>query len=142
MSKFLASCVFVPTKLHFVSFVGTNTSPHYASYEVQLARGRPLDPEKNTTMALTGQNKIIKIRVSESEEEAIKSKAAQAGMNLSSYLRSVAFAEVRERLSVEQYRVIVGVATNLNQLTRYAHGGTLDKEQIDELIGTLRNILL
>ena len=129
---------------NYTSLVSWVQIPHLITQAMRfnLQGDSPLTPKINNVMALTGKTKIIKIRVSESEEEAIKSKAAQAGMNLSSYLRSVAFAEVRERLSVEQYRVIVGVATNLNQLTRYAHGGTLDKEQIDELIVTLRNILL
>ena len=88
------------------------------------------------------KNKILKFRVTENDILALEMKAQMAGLSVSEYLRKRAFDyEVKENLSPETRKVLVGIGNNLNQLTRHAHTGSLDILTIRAIIETLKNLL-
>ncbi|MBB5645974.1 plasmid mobilization protein [Pedobacter cryoconitis] len=67
----------------------------------------------------------IRVRLTATERFLIESKARQAGMRISDWIRAAALkAKVVERVSAEDRRVLhllAGMANNLNQLTKLAH---------------------
>lgn len=71
------------------------------------------------------KNTVIAVRLSSTEYVLIKNRASQAGLKISSWLRSAAKnARVSARLSPEEMgylRTLSGIGNNLNQLTKLAH---------------------
>lgn len=67
----------------------------------------------------------IRVRLTATERFLIESKARQAGMRISDWIRAAALkAKVVGRISAEDRRVLhllAGMANNLNQLTKLAH---------------------
>lgn len=67
----------------------------------------------------------IRVRLTTSERFLIESKAKQAGMRISDWIREAAIkAKVMTRITAEDRRVLhllAGMANNLNQLTKLAH---------------------
>lgn len=45
--------------------------------------------------------------------------------------------EETQAFTEEQHRIIVGIANNLNQLTRFAHAGKLNIGKINKILDTL-----
>jgi hypothetical protein len=72
------------------------------------------------------RNELLAVRLFPSEKQAIDEKAKTAGMNASEWFRKAALkAKVMPRLSPEEtkyLRMLSGMANNLNQLTKLAHG--------------------
>ncbi len=84
----------------------------------------------------------MRFRTSADEQKQIEAKANLAGLTVSEYVRRVATGQaVAERLPSELRQVIVGVANNLNQLTRYAHLQQFDGKAIDEILSVLKTAL-
>ena len=92
------------------------------------------------------------IRFTRPEYFIIKEKAAKAGLNAAAYLRQVAiYANVKARLTEEDrhfVRQLVGLANNINQLTKLSHQeGLLSvirhfesyRRQIDALLKKLQH---
>lgn len=79
--------------------------------------GRPLKIVK--------RSRVCMIRLTALEEFAIAGKARNAGVTISDFFRrSAQKAKVVARLTLEEialYRIITGMANNLNQLTHLAH---------------------
>lgn len=75
------------------------------------------------------RDKVLRIRMSTSELFFIRSKARDAGMRVSTWIRqSSRSARITPRWSIEQMqllRMLSGVANNLNQLARQANSGKL-----------------
>lgn len=67
----------------------------------------------------------IRVRLTVTERFLIESKAREAGMRISDWIRAAALkAKVVGRISAEDRRVLhmlAGMANNLNQLTKLAH---------------------
>lgn len=67
----------------------------------------------------------IRVRLTTTERFLIETKARQAGMRISDWIRAAALkAKVVGRMSAEDRRVLhllAGMANNLNQLTKLAH---------------------
>ncbi|MBB5639102.1 hypothetical protein HDE68_005040 [Pedobacter cryoconitis] len=67
----------------------------------------------------------IRVRLTTTERFLIESKARQAGMRVSDWIRAAALkAKVVARITAEDSRVLhllAGMANNLNQLTKRAH---------------------
>ncbi|MBB5620969.1 hypothetical protein HDE69_002022 [Pedobacter cryoconitis] len=67
----------------------------------------------------------IRVRLTATERFLIESKAQQAGIRISDWIRAAALkAKVVGRISAEDRRVLhllAGMANNLNQLTKLAH---------------------
>lgn len=75
------------------------------------------------------RDKILRIRISTSELFIIRSKARDAGMRVSTWIRQASrSAQIIPRWTAEQMqflRVLSGMANNLNQLARQANSGRL-----------------
>ena len=71
------------------------------------------------------RDKMIPVRVSENEKKAIEGKASQAGYkSVSAYLRDLGQgAEIKQSLSPEVRRQLVGIGNNLNQIARMSNSG-------------------
>ena len=69
----------------------------------------------------------IRVRLTTTERFLIESKAREAGMQISDWIRAAALkAKVVGRISAEDRRILhllAGMANNLNQLTKLAHTG-------------------
>jgi hypothetical protein len=92
------------------------------------------------------------IRLTRPEYFIIKEKAAKAGLTAAAYIRQVAiYATVKTRLTEEErhfVRQLVGLANNINQLTKAAHQERLlsvlrhfesYRRQIDALLEKLQH---
>lgn len=104
--------------------------------------GRPVKALKRETA--TG------IRFTKDEYFLVKHKAAKAGMRITQYIREMSVqGQVTARLTPEersQVRQLVGLANNLNQLTKTAHQEGILKamfyfgKYVKELDGVLRKL--
>ncbi len=84
----------------------------------------------------------MRFRASAEEQKQIEAKATLAGLSVSEYVRRVATGQaVAERLPAELRQVLVGVANNLNQLTRYAHLRQFDDQAINAILHQLKTAL-
>lgn len=84
----------------------------------------------------------LRFRASADEQQQIEAKATLAGLTVSEYVRRAATGQpIQERLPAELRQVIVGVANNLNQLTRYAHLRQFDDQAINEILHQLKTAL-
>jgi hypothetical protein len=84
----------------------------------------------------------LRFRASADEQKQIEAKAQLSGLTVSEYVRRAATGQpVQERLPAELRQVIVGVANNLNQLTRYAHLRQFDDQAIAAIIHQLKTAL-
>lgn len=85
------------------------------------------------------------LRVTETERDLIKAKAAECGLHLSAYLRSASLDAVivtrNDLIDRETYRALRGIANNLNQLTRKTHiHDEYDKERLHEILSIIEEI--
>ena len=77
----------------------------------------------------------ITLRLSSQEKEIIVSKAAALKMPLNKFVFQLCSGiQFFEPIPKETRDEIKSIASNLNQLTRFAHLGNLDTEQIHEII--------
>ena len=103
------------------------------------------------------RSKKIEIRVTELEKNKIESNAEKAGLGVSQYGREIMInARVFQNLKnidsenstepkeqILDRRILLGLANNLNQLTRYAHQTKAlpQKEQIENLLEKIEKII-
>lgn len=89
------------------------------------------------------RNELVAVRLLPNEKKAIVAKAKTARLTPSDWFRKAALkATVVQRLSAEEnnyLRMLSGMANNLNQLTKLAHGKGLPAV-ITVLIGLLEKI--
>ena len=79
--------------------------------------------------AMDGRHSVIKVRVTAAEDEAIRARAAAAGVSAPRLLVELATLgqagaserRAANRLLLDLRRQVVGVATNLNQLAHWAN---------------------
>ncbi len=88
-----------------------------ADRQIKHAGGRPVKTKK--------RNIIKGIRFTLDEYLIIKTKAGKAGKNLTTYIRQAALEQsIKPSLSGDErhyVRQLIGMANNLNQLTKKAH---------------------
>ena len=90
------------------------------------------------------ENKAVRLqlRVTAIEAAEIGRRAEAARLTVSAFCRAAALGQpTPARLTAEQLRVVAGVASNLNQLTRSAHSGQLDRAGIGQVVGVLMEAL-
>lgn len=89
------------------------------------------------------RDKMIPVRVTEDEKKAIETKASQAGYkSVSAYLRDLGQgSEIKEKLSPEVRRQLVGIGNNLNQIARLANSGKPFQNHEAQLKQALTTIL-
>ncbi|MEJ5148838.1 plasmid mobilization protein [Sphingobacterium sp. MYb388] len=93
--------------------------------------------------------KQLVIRVNDEEQKAIEANASKLGLTVSDFGRqlmvkgtvlTVQKVEVNTEVMSVDRRTIIGLASNLNQLTRYAHERK-ELPQIEELLNKLEIII-
>ena len=106
----------------------------------QNRNGRP------TKSAAEKKGYMVSLKMATEEYFALKSKARQAGITLSEYIRNVVKkSEVRQRLSPEHLgyvRQISGMANNINQIARKANAAGYSEvvTECRNMINSLDNI--
>lgn len=99
------------------------------------------------------RNKKIELRVSESEKIKYQKKATTSRLTISEYLREflengqVNIVEIdngndAEKMIYDERKVLIGIGSNLNQLTRYTHQNKKLHQDIEMLIEELKSILI
>lgn len=95
------------------------------------------------------RQKNIVIRVNDKEHQSIEANAQKSGLTISEYGRQLMLhgnVLVREQTKMQKgplesdRRTIIGLASNLNQLTRYAHQSK-SLPQIERLLSELESII-
>ena len=89
----------------------------------------------------------IDVRVSPDEKKDLQAKATAAGYKkVSAYLRDVGRGvEVKESISLELRRQLVGIGTNLNQIARLAQAGksfSSHEAQLAQALAIIRGYLV
>jgi len=93
--------------------------------------------------------KQLVIRVNDEEQKTIEVNASKLGLTISDFGRqlmvkgtvlTVQKVEVNTEVMSVDRRTIIGLANNLNQLTRYAHERK-ELPQIEELLNKLESII-
>jgi hypothetical protein len=110
----------------------------------KLPPGRPKKAVKKEIITGT--------RFSKTEHFIVRQKAGKAGLKLTEYIRTMAIkGDVKSRMSEEDrhfVRQLIGMANNLNQLTKLAHQQGIMRallsfekyrNQIDELLKALKH---
>ncbi|WP_025765366.1 plasmid mobilization protein [Dyadobacter tibetensis] len=88
------------------------------------------------------KGKMIPVRVTEQEHQAIKANAILAGLSVSEYLRKLGTGHaVQARFEKEEKRNLQGIGTNLNQLAAYANKGFFNEKPLIEVLEQLKKIL-
>ncbi len=86
--------------------------------------------------------KKMTLRLSEQEYDLIVSKSNKAKLNYNLFIVAlVEQAVIEERLDSATKKLLVGLSSNLNQLTRFAHLGTISLDDIQEIIQNIKNLL-
>lgn len=97
------------------------------------------------------RNKNILIRVTENEKKKIEKKADRTGLGVSEYGRQImlngfVYQSLRNASAEEEpgtnlnRRTLLGLANNLNQLTKYAHQ-TKTLPKLEELLEKIEKII-
>lgn len=93
------------------------------------------------------REKIIMVRLSKTEYFIIEGKANKAALKISDWFRqSAKAAKISPRLSLEDlkvFRMLAGMANNLNQLTKLSHeqGLLVFQKKCRELIGEINELI-
>lgn len=99
------------------------------------------------------RDKKIELRVTENDKKKYQNKAESVGLNLSEYLRellengvvNVVENDVEnndQKVLFDEKKLLIGIGSNLNQLTRYSHQNKKLHQDIEDLILELKNILI
>ena len=97
-------------------------------------------------MNQTTRTKIFKVRLSFTEYAAIKKKAKAAGRNPSRFMReaSLGIDIIPRQLTEEEkqnYRVMAGLANNLNQIAKAYNQGNRMHFELQEVLSEIRMII-
>lgn len=94
------------------------------------------------------RNQIINIRVSKKEKEIIQRKASEYQLKVSELARQLLLKEIvwaKENSSQEKgiidRRTLIGLANNLNQLTKYTHQHKQISPMISEILDKINKII-
>ncbi len=95
----------------------------------------PADSSKN-------KRKLIKFRVDEAENTAIRQRADAAVLTVSDFVRKASLGEpITTRLSESDRENLRKIGINLNQLTRHANARSQWSKKIDPLVDEIKAIL-
>ena len=91
------------------------------------------------------RNKIIFVRLKESEYKVISESARESGLNNSVYIRKILLGyKVRKRKNVNSEKAIYElskIGNNLNQIAKRANIGNYDEAYIKKTLDNFNNIL-
>ena len=92
-------------------------------------------------------SKAVTVKFSKIDYEILRTRSRKANRRLAEYIRESALqSEVmqpRTEADMKEYRTLVGMANNLNQLTKMAHQDSIIYlySPIDKLLGEITNVI-
>ena len=92
-------------------------------------------------------SKAITVKFSKIDYEILRTRSRKANRRLADYIRESALksevVQPRTEADLKEYRTLVGLANNLNQLTKMAHQDSIIYlySPIDKLLGEITNVI-
>ena len=92
-------------------------------------------------------SKAVTVKFSKIDYETLRTRSRKANRRLAEYIRESAMksevVQPRTEADMKEYRTLVGMANNLNQLTKMAHqdGIIYLYSPIDNLLGEITNVI-
>jgi len=92
-------------------------------------------------------SKAVTVKFSKIDYEILRTRSRKANRRLAEYIRESALqsevVQPRTEADLKEYRTLVGMANNLNQLTKMAHqdGIIYLYSPIDKLLGEITNVI-
>ena len=92
-------------------------------------------------------SKAVTVKFSKTDYETLRTRSRKANRRLAEYIRESALksevVQPRTEADMKEYRTLVGMANNLNQLTKMAHqdGIIYLYSPIDSLLGEITNMI-
>ena len=92
-------------------------------------------------------SKAVTVKFSKIDYETLKTRSRKANRRLAEYIRESALqsevVQPRTEADLKEYRTLVGMANNLNQLTKMAHQDSIIYlySPIDKLLGEITNVI-
>ncbi|MBO6143748.1 MAG: mobilization protein [Prevotella sp.] len=92
-------------------------------------------------------SKAVTVKFSKTDYETLKTSSRKANRRLAEYIRESALksevVQPRTEADLKEYRTLVGLANNLNQLTKMAHqdGIIYLYSPIDKLLGEITGVI-
>ena len=104
-------------------------------------KGRP------TVADVRRLSKAVTVKFSKIDYEILRTRSRKANRRLAEYIRESALrsevVQPRTEADLKEYRTLVGMANNLNQLTKMAHQESIIYlySPIDKLLGEITNVI-
>ena len=92
-------------------------------------------------------SKAVTVKFSKMDHEILRTRSRKANRRLAEYIRESALrsevVQPHTETDLREYRVLVGLANNLNQLTKMAHQDSIIYlySPIDKLLGEITNVI-
>ena len=92
-------------------------------------------------------SKAVTVKFSMTDYETLRTRSRKANRRLAEYIRESAMksevVQPRTEADMKEYRTLVGMANNLNQLTKMAHQDSVIYlySPIDKLLGEITNVI-
>ena len=92
-------------------------------------------------------SKAVTVKFSKTDYETLKTSSRKANRRLAEYIRESALksevVQPRTEADLKEYRTLVGMANNLNQLTKMAHQDSIIYlySPIDRLLGEITSVI-
>ncbi|MBQ3784381.1 MAG: hypothetical protein II838_13235 [Lachnospiraceae bacterium] len=92
-------------------------------------------------------SKAVTVKFSKTDYETLKTRSRKANRRLAEYIRESALksevVQPHTEADLKEYRTLVGLANNLNQLTRMAHQDSIIYlySPIDKLLGEITGVI-
>ena len=92
-------------------------------------------------------SKAVTVKFSKIDYEILRTRSRKANRRLAEYIRESALksevVQPRTETDMKEYRTLVGLANNLNQLTKMAHQDSIFYlySPIDKLLGEITNVI-
>ena len=92
-------------------------------------------------------SKAVTVKFSKIDYEILRTRSRKANRRLAEYIRESALksevVQPRTEADMREYRTLVGMANNLNQLTKMAHQGSIIYlySPIDKLLGEISDVI-
>ena len=92
-------------------------------------------------------SKAVTVKFSKTDYETLRTRSRKANRRLAEYIRESALqsevVQPRTEADLKEYRTLVGMANNLNQLTKMAHQDSIIYlySPIDRLLGEITSVI-
>ena len=92
-------------------------------------------------------SKAVTVKFSKTDYETLRTRSRKANRHLAEYIRESALqsevVQPRTEADMKEYRTLVGMANNLNQLTKMAHQDSIIYlySPLDKLLGEITDVI-